>query len=82
MPNFSVHIAGYRIFKKMKVIFLGIFFQKSILGTPDNTLSKFLAYQNTGTYAEMAQKLGMTAIILINCYPHFSGKLGDRSGPY
>ena len=28
----------------------------------------------------MAQKLGMAAIILINCYPNFSGKLGDRSG--
>ena len=24
----------------------------------------------------MAQKLFMAAIILINCYPHFSGKLG------
>ena len=41
LPNFSVHIAGYRILKKMKVIFFGIVFQKSILGSPDNTLSKF-----------------------------------------
>ena len=28
----------------------------------------------------MAEKVGMAAIILINCYPNFSGKLGDRSG--
>ena len=67
LPNFSVHIAGNRILKKMKAIFFGIAIQISILGSPDNTLTKFQAYQNTGSYAEMAQKLGMEAIILINC---------------
>ena len=38
---FAVHVRGHAILLKIEVIFFKFFFQKSILGSPDNTLSNF-----------------------------------------
>ena len=38
---FAVHVRGYAILLKIEVIFFKFFFQKCVLGSPDNTLSNF-----------------------------------------
>ena len=38
---FAVHVRGHAILLKIEVIFFEFFFQKCVLGSPDNTLSNF-----------------------------------------
>ena len=37
----AVHVRGHAVLLKIEVIFFNFFFHKSVLGSPDNILSKF-----------------------------------------
>ena len=38
---FAMHVRGHAILLKIEAIFFEFFFQKCVLGSPDNTLSNF-----------------------------------------
>ena len=81
-PNFFAILYPQEIFDfwpNVEVNYFWIFFQKSVLGSPGNSLSNFQAHPNAGSQVETGGKLASTPLF---CYPSFSGMLGDRSRPY